>query len=239
MQTNHSIKTRKSITLLGWFVLFSLLAHGIFFAIPSSQKQNEIAVNLSSPLQVTVITSRSAGKPVEASPATATQHAAITATQNNRLQTPVNSIKKPARESTTKLVNKTKIADKPANKAAILNNNHTESTIDSAEDINAMENSKSVALNHLHQQLKKDIRARFTYPRMARRMGWEGLVGISLHIENDGSLKQVQVARSSGYKALDDNARKTIQNIGRLQLASNIISQEFDTEIEVLYRLTD
>jgi TonB family protein len=60
-----------------------------------------------------------------------------------------------------------------------------------------------------------------------------------LHIEKDGSLNQVRVARSSGHKVLDDNARQTIQNIGRIQVASNLTIQAADTEIEVLYRLTD
>ena len=74
---------------------------------------------------------------------------------------------------------------------------------------------------------------------MARRMGWEGLVGLSLHIENDGSLNTIRIARSSGHKILDENARKTIQGIGRIQVASNLQIQPVDTEIEVLYRLAD
>ena len=83
------------------------------------------------------------------------------------------------------------------------------------------------------------ISTRITYPPLASRMGWEGLVGLSLHLDQHGSLNQVRVARSSVHKVLDDNARKTIQNIGRIQVASNLTIQAVDTEIEVLYRLTD
>ena len=70
-------------------------------------------------------------------------------------------------------------------------------------------------------------------------MGWEGLVALSLQIESDGRLQQVRVKRTSGYKVLDENARKTVAQLGRIVLSENLHSQPVDTEVEVLYRLTN
>ncbi len=239
MQANHPNKASKRYALLGWFVFFSVLAHGLFFAIPASHKENRIIVQLSSPLQVTVISSRSAKKPVQTIPPAQSKQIAITKVQSRQILHPIKSTKKPDRPIEAKTVAKSVTDIKPVKDPVILKNTHAESTTDPVKDLKASRSTKSVALNHLRQQLKETIRARFTYPRMARRMGWEGLVGLSLHIENDGSLNQIRIARTSGHKVLDDNARKTIQSIGRLQLASNLTIQAADTEIEVLYRLTD
>ena len=238
MQTNHPNKASKRITLLGWFVLFSVLAHVLFFAIPASKEENRLIIQLSSPLQVTVISSRTASKLAQAVPVQS-KPIAITEAQNKQLSHPIKSTKKPDRATETKTVTHPIAEIKPAKVPVIFENTHTESTTDPVKDLTATRNTNSVTLNHLRQRLKESIRARFSYPRMARRMGWEGLVGLSLHIENDGSLNQIRIARSSGHKVLDDNARKTIQSIGRLQLASNLTIQAADTEIEVLYRLTD
>jgi TonB family protein len=240
MQTNHPNKASKRITLLGWFVLFSVLAHVLFFAIPDSKEESRLIVQLSSPLQVTVISSRSASKPDQAIPHPAqSKYIAIAEAQTRQLPRPVKSTRKPDRAAEAKTAPKTITDIKPARDTVILKNTHAEAATLPVKDLTATKSTKSVNLNHLRQQLKQSIRARFTYPRMARRMGWEGLVGLTLHIENDGSLNQIRIARSSGHKVLDDNARKTIKSIGRLQLASNLIIQAADTEIEVLYRLTD
>jgi TonB family protein len=239
MQVNHPNKASKRYALLGWFMFFSVLAHGLFFAIPASQKENRLIVQLSSPLQVTVVSSRSAKKSVQAIAPAQSKHIAITETKNRKTLHPAKSIKKSDRATKTRIVNQNITDIKPANNSVILKDASTESTTDPVKDLAATRSTESVTLNNLRQQLKETIRARFTYPRMARRMGWEGLVGLSLHIENDGSLNQIRIARSSGHKVLDDNARKTIQSIGRLQLASNLTIQAADTEIEVLYRLTD
>lgn len=93
--------------------------------------------------------------------------------------------------------------------------------------------------NHLHAQLRNQLARHFTYPRLARRMGWEGEVGLGLHIGEDGRLDKIHVIRSSGYKVLDENARSTLGRIGRITVASNMAINPVDTEIEVLYRLTE
>jgi len=240
MLTNHSTKVINHSHVLGWFVLVSVLVHGLFMLVPVNKTGNTLYVNLSSPLQVTVVSSRSAGSSAKDSEVD---------TKPQKLQHTTDERTVVAKaEKKSDIAAGNNASTKPDNRpAAKKNNARTSSTkissretlIESPISPEAPVNVQNVALNHLRQQLKEMIRTRFTYPRMARRMGWEGLVGLSLHIEKDGSLNQVRVARSSGHKVLDDNARQTIQNIGRIQVASNLTIQAADTEIEVLYRLTD
>lgn len=240
MLTNHSTKVINHSHVLGWFVLVSVLVHGLFMLVPVNKTGNTLYVNLSSPLQVTVVSSRSAGssakdsevdtKPQKLQHTTDERTVVAKAEKKSDIAAGNNAITKPDNRPAAKKNNARTSSTKISSR---------ETLIESPISPEAPVNVQNVALNHLRQQLKEMIRTRFTYPRMARRMGWEGLVGLSLHIEKDGSLNQVRVARSSGHKVLDDNARQTIQNIGRIQVASNLTIQAADTEIEVLYRLTD
>ncbi len=224
MQYGHSIRNSSSKFLLGWFVLASALAHVLFITLVDNKAEQAVYVNLSAPLQITVISSRPAAKPL----------AQTTPQRTKRVVKTVPPQKKPPKQiaKAATLPEKSPVHyPDSTSKTKII----TETPTTAPEAISV----KNVPLNHLRQQLKQAIKARFTYPRMARRMGWEGLVGISLHIEDDGSLNQVQIARSSGHKILDENARKTIENIGRIQIASSFSIHATSTEIEVLYRLTD
>jgi len=236
MQYNHPIRSSSNKYLLGWFVLASVLAHWLFITFADNKTSSPVYVNLSTPLMVTIVSSRSLAKPLRQTSPPKEEPAAKTrplplfpaakmdsAAINEASVQPKKTAALPEKSDVHKpeaRVQPETIAETPAAETKAIS-------------------VKNVPLNHLRQQLKQAIKARFTYPRIARRMGWEGLVGISLHIEDDGSLKQVHIARSSGHKILDENARKTIQSIGRIQIASNLSVQASDTEIEVLYKLTD
>lgn len=47
------------------------------------------------------------------------------------------------------------------------------------------------------------------YPEEARQQGWEGTVTLHLELRADGTVGDVQVARSSGHKVLDTAAQET------------------------------
>jgi len=59
--------------------------------------------------------------------------------------------------------------------------------------------------------IKNSIQQTINYPRLARRMGWEGKVIISFIISEDGLIEKVKVVESSGYIALDKNALETVE----------------------------
>lgn len=61
--------------------------------------------------------------------------------------------------------------------------------------------------SHIQSGIQQNIH----YPRTARRMGWEGRVVVEFIICEDGNVKNIQIAESSGYDALDRNAVNTIE----------------------------
>lgn len=49
------------------------------------------------------------------------------------------------------------------------------------------------------------------YPPVAARAGWEGIVQLHVHVLSNGHADAVEVQKSSGRKALDDEAVKTVK----------------------------
>ncbi|MCS6957304.1 MAG: energy transducer TonB [Aquificaceae bacterium] len=60
------------------------------------------------------------------------------------------------------------------------------------------------------------VQRNITYPPLARKMGWEGKVVLSICIDEDGTLKEVRVLESSGYEVLDRNAIETVKRVAGL-----------------------
>ena len=61
--------------------------------------------------------------------------------------------------------------------------------------------------------IQDNVQSKITYPRIARKMGWQGKVLISFIICLDGTVKDIQVVESSGHKALDKNAIEIVQKV--------------------------
>lgn len=59
--------------------------------------------------------------------------------------------------------------------------------------------------------IKEEIQKKITYPVMARKMGWEGKVVVSFVICEDGSVIDIKIVKSSGFKLLDKNAVDSIK----------------------------
>jgi periplasmic protein TonB len=59
-------------------------------------------------------------------------------------------------------------------------------------------------------EIRRRVLARLTYPRMARTMGWEGVVVVSFLIVPGGQVTGIAVARSSGHEALDRAALEAV-----------------------------
>jgi periplasmic protein TonB len=77
------------------------------------------------------------------------------------------------------------------------------------------------------------INRHITYPRLAKKMGWEGKGKISFIITVNGDIKDIQVIESTGREILDRNAREAVRN------ASPFPRPPVDAKIimPVLYRL--
>lgn len=61
--------------------------------------------------------------------------------------------------------------------------------------------------------IKDRILERIVYPNLARRMGWHGHVLTSFVIHLDGTVSDIKILSSSGFKVLDENAVTTIKDV--------------------------
>lgn len=74
------------------------------------------------------------------------------------------------------------------------------------------------------------------YPNYARRMGWEGVVILRVLVDRQGSVQEVAVEKSSGFKILDESAVKTIR---KWQFdPARIGNLRFDSWVKIPIRFT-
>lgn len=59
--------------------------------------------------------------------------------------------------------------------------------------------------------IKEEIQQSIDYPKVARRMGWEGKVVLSFVVCENGNVIDIRVVKSSGYAVLDKNAITTVK----------------------------
>lgn len=76
------------------------------------------------------------------------------------------------------------------------------------------------------------------YPRMARQLGQEGQVILSVEVDESGRAELVSVLKSSGYKLLDDAAVKTVKGWIFIPAVKNGKSVPSRLEIPVRFKLT-
>lgn len=57
------------------------------------------------------------------------------------------------------------------------------------------------------------------YPALSRRLGEEGIVRLNVLVNADGSVAQLEIAKSSGYPRLDEVALKTVQSSWKFEPA--------------------
>lgn len=74
------------------------------------------------------------------------------------------------------------------------------------------EKAKMKYLKEHFAYIRDKILRNVSYPPVALRMGWQGKTAISFIIRYDGSVKCIEVSKSSGFKVLDENAVDTVQN---------------------------
>jgi len=109
-----------------------------------------------------------------------------------------------------------------------------------AEDIASQQATSipvSVTPGEAVREIQSVFSARFTYPLLARRRGWQGRARFGMQIEADGRLTRIRLLQGSGYGLLDRAALDTLQNV-RLPAGGYLPRSEFDIDLVVEYRLT-
>ena len=86
--------------------------------------------------------------------------------------------------------------------------------------------------------LKKAFNAKFYYPRMAVRRGWQGTVQLGLRIEANGKLSDIRIMEGSGYDLLDKAALNTLAKVDVLETAITLLDgRSLELILPVEYRL--
>ncbi|WP_394183013.1 energy transducer TonB [Marinomonas posidonica] len=96
--------------------------------------------------------------------------------------------------------------------------------------------AKATYFSKLKAVLAKNKR----YPRQSRRRNEEGVVSLSFIAYADGSVSDVQITKSSGYKRLDAAVMKMIRNATPLpKFPKDMAETELKINIPVSFKLSD
>jgi len=95
----------------------------------------------------------------------------------------------------------------------------------------------SITPGEVVREIQSVFSARFTYPLLARRRGWQGRARFGMQIESDGRLTGIRLLQGSGYGVLDRAALDTLNNV-RLPAGGYLPRSDYDIDLVVEYRLT-
>lgn len=98
-------------------------------------------------------------------------------------------------------------------------------TVEPGEEV-AVGNGRTVARPDYHVNPKPP------YPRIARRLGAQGVVTLRVFVQKDGSVGKVFVAESSGFGLLDDAATRTVSSAWKF-VPAEVDGNPVDSWVEV------
>ncbi|MDX2455872.1 MAG: energy transducer TonB [Gammaproteobacteria bacterium] len=103
--------------------------------------------------------------------------------------------------------------------------------------------SSSISPKELDQHLRACvmdlITRQLSYPAIARRKGWQGVVRLELHIEPDGRISDLHIDQTSGYAVLDKAALQSLQLANIPDAVQWLDGETVDIVVPVEYRLVD
>lgn len=102
----------------------------------------------------------------------------------------------------------------------------------------AVSNTSSNIANNMVQYLNAEFRARFKYPLVARKRGWQGKVIVALDVSEAGDIHNINIKQSSGHTILDKNAVRTFREIGSINGLGKDYQHNYKLDIPVIYKLT-
>lgn len=89
-------------------------------------------------------------------------------------------------------------------------------------------------------RLRDALAARFVYPALARREGWQGEVKVGVRVNADGRLSDIHLVASSGHAVLDRAALRSLAEVRRLDDGGRWLSgSHFDMVLPIQYHLID
>jgi len=86
--------------------------------------------------------------------------------------------------------------------------------------------------------LSKEIGKDQRYPRRAQTLGWQGTTEVLVRMSADAKVKEVTVAKSSGYELLDEEAVEKVRRAKQLPPPPDgFKGREFTVMVPIVFRL--
>ncbi|MGB5427624.1 MAG: TonB family protein [Gammaproteobacteria bacterium] len=160
-------------------------------------------------------------------------------------QAPANNAEPPPQteQAVTRMATRQHQATVPVHKASPVQTRPAKTAIETATTAAAVASNpvlqREETDRHLRSSVMELVSRELTYPAIARRKGWQGIVKLELHIEADGSITDLQLAESSGYSILDRAAMQCLQFASLPGAARWLQGQTINIVVPVEYRLVD
>jgi protein TonB len=87
------------------------------------------------------------------------------------------------------------------------------------------------------RQFRQRVQESLVYPLAARRQGLGGTVELHVWLEATGHVRDVQVARSSSHRVLDDAAVEAIRRLGPVPFPESLPRRPLLVRIPLVYEL--
>ena len=140
----------------------------------------------------------------------------------------------------TKTPTKTKIEKKQTKKLTAPTTKSQEIKQKQTKQTNAAIEQKNLdSLAQIIGVIQKKIKHHFYYPKIAQVRNWQGTVVLTLIIEKTGEIKQISVAKSSGYDVLDHAALEVVNKIKKQNFIAHFVSNKRTIQLPISYQLTE
>jgi len=100
-----------------------------------------------------------------------------------------------------------------------------------------IESSKEAMLRY-QDMVKQRIENKRRYPAWAKRQGIEGIVHINFTVLSNGLSKDIKIARTSGFKILDEEATRNVKRANPFPpIPENIKESSIKMNVAIVYTL--
>lgn len=150
------------------------------------------------------------GQPVKAIAETAIKHTPATSISENRLPVPAPVIPDAPRSDgngNTGVATHAASGHAPAGKGE----SGADADADARKDAGGTGNEKARYLRDNFAYIKDLVQKNASYPRMAKKMGWQGKVVVAFTILSDGSAKELRVMEGCGIEMLNNSAIEAVK----------------------------
>jgi protein TonB len=97
----------------------------------------------------------------------------------------------------------------------------------------------AVAKARYQNILKNLIEKNKDYPLLARKAGREGTCAVRCALERNGSIRRVQIVKSSGHDLLDKSALRAVRNVGQFPpVPVEVKGDEVNFDVPISFSLT-